>query len=104
MRKLRHVVLPNQSRIPVTHIANINLRVTHKDGRVNDLEKVRISLVSEPTWEWLLIGRSELEPRNALPEQALYAQSMPPTAPGGQAVMKPADARSFPNNTTEQRN
>ena len=81
MRKLRDVVLPDGTRVKVLKQARIWLRAKHPDGRVNVFSNIKIALVDSPQWEWLLIGWTDLYHANATPEQALYSNSVPSTAP-----------------------
>ena len=81
MRKKRDVSLPNGSRVPVTHQGLINVRVKHSDGRLNYFQRIKIALVDDASWKWLLIGWGELAQAQATPEHALYSASLPPGHP-----------------------
>ena len=81
MRKRRDVVLPDGTRVRILKQARSWLRAKHKDGRVNVFPNIKIALVDSPQWEWLLVGWEDLYQVNATPEQALYSNSIPATAP-----------------------
>ena len=79
LRNPRNVVLPDGSKIAVEQLGTIKLRARFADGKVTVFPNMRIALVSDPTWTWLLIGWNELAKLNVTPDQVLHASSNLPT-------------------------
>lgn len=79
LRNPRNVVLPDNREIPVDQLGMIKLRARFSDGKVKVFPNMRITLVGDPTWNWLLIGWNEPARMNATPDQVLHATATQPT-------------------------
>ena len=71
----RYVELPDKTTKKIIKVGRMQIRAILQNGSVKTFQPLRVFLVDDVNWDWVLVGWNDLARHSATPEQALLAQA-----------------------------